>query len=240
MVESMFEICDCPANSRVKFATATLEGNVLSWWNVQIQMLGLADANATSWNEFKDLIRDYVSLSVSKILRSAPTPLNTKRVVELANGRNIEATHIVNDCKLVLSDQTFPIDLYPIVLGSFDGLIEMDWRKEWCCHRHHSFLKAQKRLRKGHTAILALVTDTQPKERKIEDIHIVHDYPEVFSNELPGLPPHCQVEFQIELTSGATPIARAPYRLAPAELEELSTQLHELLDKGFIRPSSSP
>ncbi|KAJ0752553.1 putative transcription factor interactor and regulator CCHC(Zn) family [Helianthus annuus] len=57
-VESVFEICDCPANSRVKFATATFEGNTLSWWNAQIQMLGLADANATSWNDFKDLIRE--------------------------------------------------------------------------------------------------------------------------------------------------------------------------------------
>ncbi|GJS34185.1 zinc finger, CCHC-type containing protein [Tanacetum coccineum] len=58
--------------------------------------------------------------------------------------------------------------------------------------------------------------------------------------DLPGLPPTRQVEFKIDLVPGAAPVARAPYRLAPLELQELSTQLHELSDKGFIRPSSSP
>ncbi|GKF33995.1 putative reverse transcriptase domain-containing protein, partial [Tanacetum coccineum] len=58
--------------------------------------------------------------------------------------------------------------------------------------------------------------------------------------DLPGLPPMRQVEFQIDLVPGAAPVARASYRLAPTELQELSTQLQELSDKGFIRPSSSP
>nr|GFB32973.1 transposon Ty3-G Gag-Pol polyprotein [Tanacetum cinerariifolium] len=62
----------------------------------------------------------------------------------------------------------------------------------------------------------------------------------VFPEDLPGLPPARQVEFQIDLVPGAAPVARAPYRLAPAEMQELSTQLQELSDKGFIRPSSSP
>ncbi|KAI3726230.1 hypothetical protein L1987_66027 [Smallanthus sonchifolius] len=101
-------------------------------------------------------------------------------------------------------------------------------------------MKAQKCLRKGHTAILALVTDKSSEEKKLEDIPIVREFPEVFPEDLPGLPPQRQVEFQIDLTPGAAPIARAPYRLAPSELQELSTQLQELLDKGFIRPSSSP
>ncbi|GKF49541.1 hypothetical protein Tco_0142792, partial [Tanacetum coccineum] len=61
-----------------------------------------------------------------------------------------------------------------------------------------------------------------------------------FPEDLPGLPPTRQTEFQIELVPGATPIARAPYRLAPSEMKELSEQLKELSDKGFIRPSSSP
>ncbi|KAJ0636963.1 putative nucleotidyltransferase, Ribonuclease H [Helianthus annuus] len=103
-----------------------------------------------------------------------------------------------------------------------------------------SFLKAQKCLRKGHTAILTLVSDASVKEKKLEDIPVVCDYPQVFSEDLPGLPPHRQVEFQIELAPGAAPVARAPYRLAPSELVELSKQLQELLEKGFIRPSSSP
>ncbi|GKG01534.1 putative reverse transcriptase domain-containing protein, partial [Tanacetum coccineum] len=65
-------------------------------------------------------------------------------------------------------------------------------------------------------------------------------FPEVFPDELPGLPPPRQVEFRIDLIPGAAPVARAPYRLAPSEMKELSKQLQELSEKGFIPPSSSP
>nr|GEU28812.1 putative reverse transcriptase domain-containing protein [Tanacetum cinerariifolium] len=68
----------------------------------------------------------------------------------------------------------------------------------------------------------------------------VQDFPEVFPEDLPGIPPTRQVEFQIDLVPGATPVARAPYRLAPSEMKKLSDQLKELTDKCFIRPSSSP
>ncbi|GJV32731.1 putative reverse transcriptase domain-containing protein [Tanacetum coccineum] len=69
---------------------------------------------------------------------------------------------------------------------------------------------------------------------------LTRDYPEVFPKDLPGIPPARQVEFQIDLVPGATPIAQAPYRLAPSEMKELAEQLQELSYKGFIRPSSSP
>ncbi|GJY02076.1 putative reverse transcriptase domain-containing protein [Tanacetum coccineum] len=78
------------------------------------------------------------------------------------------------------------------------------------------------------------------KEKRLEDVPTVRDFPKVFLEDLPGLPPIRQVEFQIDLVLGAAPVARAPYRLAPSEMEELSAQLQELSDKGFIRPSSSP
>ncbi|GJU78135.1 putative reverse transcriptase domain-containing protein [Tanacetum coccineum] len=78
------------------------------------------------------------------------------------------------------------------------------------------------------------------EEKRLEDVQIVQDFPEVFPEDLPGLPPTRQVEFQIDLVPGAAPVARAPYRLAPSEMKELSEQLKELSDKGFIRPSSSP
>nr|GEW90590.1 putative reverse transcriptase domain-containing protein [Tanacetum cinerariifolium] len=73
-----------------------------------------------------------------------------------------------------------------------------------------------------------------------DDVPIVRDFPEVFLEDLLGIPPIRQVEIQIDLTPSATPVARAPYRLAPSEMKELSDQLHELSNKGFIRPSSSP
>ncbi|GJX08109.1 putative reverse transcriptase domain-containing protein [Tanacetum coccineum] len=82
--------------------------------------------------------------------------------------------------------------------------------------------------------------ETEIPERRIEDVPVVRDFPEVFPEELPGLLPTRQVEFHIELIPEAAPVARAPYRLAPAEMKELVEQLKELSDKGFIRPSSSP
>ncbi|GJS08081.1 putative reverse transcriptase domain-containing protein [Tanacetum coccineum] len=81
---------------------------------------------------------------------------------------------------------------------------------------------------------------TEIPEKRIEDVPVVRDFPKVFPEDLPGLPLTRQVEFHIELIPGAAPVARAPYRLAPAEMKELAEQLKELSDKGFIRPSSSP
>ncbi|GKA78653.1 putative reverse transcriptase domain-containing protein [Tanacetum coccineum] len=69
---------------------------------------------------------------------------------------------------------------------------------------------------------------------------LIRDFPEVFPDDLPGLPPSRQVEFKIDLVPGAAPVARAPYHLALSEMKELSEQLKELLEKGFIHPSSSP
>ncbi|GJZ43611.1 hypothetical protein Tco_0590866, partial [Tanacetum coccineum] len=77
------------------------------------------------------------------------------------------------------------------------------------------------------------------EEKRVEDVPIVRDFPEVFPENLPGIPPTRQVEFQIDLVPGAAPVARAPYRLALSEMKELSDQLQELSNKGFIRPSSS-
>ncbi|GKA58971.1 putative reverse transcriptase domain-containing protein [Tanacetum coccineum] len=107
-----------------------------------------------------------------------------------------------------------------------------------------SCTKAQKYMEKGFPIFLAHVTAKEvgdkSKMKRLEDVSIVQDFPEVFPEDLPGLPPTRQVEFQIDLVPGAAPVARAPYRLAPSEMKELSEQLKELSDKGFIRPSSSP
>ncbi|GJU44037.1 putative reverse transcriptase domain-containing protein [Tanacetum coccineum] len=107
-----------------------------------------------------------------------------------------------------------------------------------------SCTKTQKYIEKGCLIFLAQVTkkETEDKseEKRLEDVPTVRDFPKVFPEDLPGLPPTRQVEFQIDLVLGAAPMARAPYRLAPSELQELSTQLQELSDKGYIRPSSSP
>nr|GFB08799.1 putative reverse transcriptase domain-containing protein [Tanacetum cinerariifolium] len=107
-----------------------------------------------------------------------------------------------------------------------------------------SCTKTQRYLLKGCHIFLAHVTtkenEDKSKERRLKDVPIVQDLPEVFPEDLPSIPPTRQVEFQIDLVPGAAPVARAPYRLAPSEMKELSDQLKELADKGFIRPSSSP
>ena len=69
---------------------------------------------------------------------------------------------------------------------------------------------------------------------------VVCEYVDVFPDELPGLPPHRDVDFGVELHPGISPISMTPHRMAPVELQELRVQLQELLDKGFIRPGTSP
>nr|GEV30365.1 putative reverse transcriptase domain-containing protein [Tanacetum cinerariifolium] len=106
-----------------------------------------------------------------------------------------------------------------------------------------SCTKTQKYIQKGCQVFLAQVTskkgEEKSEEKRLEDVPIVQEFPkvfpEVFPEDLPRFPPARQVEFQIDLVP-----ARAPYRLAPAKMQELSTQLQELSDRGFIRPSSSP
>ncbi|GJR63328.1 putative reverse transcriptase domain-containing protein [Tanacetum coccineum] len=107
-----------------------------------------------------------------------------------------------------------------------------------------SYSKTQEYMLKGCPIFLAHVNtkevEDKSEKKRLEDVPIVQDFPDVFLEDLPGLPPTRQVEFQIDLVPGAAPVARAPYRLAPSEMKELSEQLKELSDKGFIRPSSSP
>ncbi|GJR64114.1 putative reverse transcriptase domain-containing protein [Tanacetum coccineum] len=107
-----------------------------------------------------------------------------------------------------------------------------------------SYFKIQEYMLKGCLVFLAHVTtnkvEDKSEKKRLKDVLIVRDFPKVFPEDLPGLPPTRQVEFQIDLIPGAAPVAQAPYRLAPSEMKELSEQLKELSDKGFIRPSSSP
>ncbi|KAL4028608.1 hypothetical protein IC575_011809 [Cucumis melo] len=108
------------------------------------------------------------------------------------------------------------------------------------CIPGHLTMKASKLLSQETWGILASVVDVREPEVSLSSEPVVREYPDVFPDELPGLPPPREVDFAIELEPGTAPISRAPYRMAPAELKELKVQLQELLDKGFIRPSVSP
>nr|GFC06359.1 putative reverse transcriptase domain-containing protein [Tanacetum cinerariifolium] len=107
-----------------------------------------------------------------------------------------------------------------------------------------SCTKTRKYLLKGYPVFLVNITTKMIKdksnEKRLEDVPIVRDFSEVFPEDLPGLLPTRQVEFQIDLIPSAAHVARAPYRLAPSKMNELLDQLQELSNKGFIRPSSSP
>ncbi|KAI3814162.1 hypothetical protein L1987_18909 [Smallanthus sonchifolius] len=124
--------------------------------------------------------RSFISENFSKQIEMTTTSLEHKYSIEIADGKLIEATHILKGCKLGLSGHKLDIDLMPVT-RDIVGII--------------SYMKAQKCLRKGHTAILALVADKPSKEKKLTDIPIVRDFPEGFPQDLPGLPPHRQVEF---------------------------------------------
>ncbi|GJU88256.1 putative reverse transcriptase domain-containing protein [Tanacetum coccineum] len=182
---------------------------------------------------------------------------HTSYAVELVDGRISETNIVLRGCTLGLLGHPFDIDLMPVELGNFDVIIGMDWlvkyhaliiRGDNCDNESKlniiSCTKTQKYIEKGCQVYLAQVTskkaEDKSEERQLEDVPIVQEFPEVFPKDFPGLPLARQVEFQIDLVPGAARVARAPYRLAPAEMQELSTQLQELSDRGFIRPSSTP
>nr|GEZ90450.1 putative reverse transcriptase domain-containing protein [Tanacetum cinerariifolium] len=126
--------------------------------------------------------------------------------------------------------------------GRRGEMVELGWNRG---EREESRLniisctKAQEYLSKGCDVFLALITTKETKDKlegkRLEDVLIVRDFPEVFLEDLPGIPPARQVEFQIDLVPGVAPVPPAPYRLAPSEMKEMVEQLQELSDKGIKR-----
>ncbi|GKF50379.1 putative reverse transcriptase domain-containing protein, partial [Tanacetum coccineum] len=174
-----------------------------------------------------------------------PSDLGFRYEIEIASGQLVEIDKVIKGCKLKIEGRVFDIDLIPFGHGSFDMIIGMDWlsnfKAEIICY------EKVVRIPLPNDKVLRVVGE-RPEEKarflmgvkKQEEIVVVRDFPKVFPDDLSGLPPIREIEFQIELIPGATPVAKSPYRLAPFKLEELSVQLKELQDKGFIQPSSSP
>ena len=103
-----------------------------------------------------------------------------------------------------------------------------------------SCLKAHKMISKGCICHIARVRDVESEVPPLESVPVVSEFPDVFPDDLPGIPPEREIDFGIDLLPDTRPIYIPPYRMAPAELKELKEQLKDLLDKGFIRPSISP
>ncbi|GJR50761.1 putative nucleotidyltransferase, ribonuclease H [Tanacetum coccineum] len=178
-------------------------------------------------------------------------------------------THVYRDLPLQFDDKIRSVNALPLDMCEFDIILGMDWlaahRATIDCHSRRvifgdihapefiyhgslpgksmkiiSALKARTLLSHGCEGFLATIHDTTSDVSSIHDQPIVSEFQDVFPEELPGIPPIRDVEFNIELIPGAEPISKAPYRMAPIELKELKDQLQELLERGFIRPSVSP
>ncbi|GKB42243.1 putative reverse transcriptase domain-containing protein [Tanacetum coccineum] len=191
----------------------------------------------------------FVSTTFIPLLGLEPNELGFKYEIEIASGQLVEIDKVIKGCKLEIEGHVFDIDLIPFGHGSFDVIIGMDWlsnyKAEIICHEKVVRIplpdgKVLRVLGERPKEKARFLMGAKAGDKKQEEIVVVRDFPEVFLDDLSGLPPIQEIEFRIELIPGATPVAKSPYRLAPSELEELSGQLKELQDKGFIRPSSSP
>ena len=184
-------------------------------------------------------------------------------------GHSVIVNRVYRDCPVKIREYEFLEDLIELSFREFDVILGMDWLSrhqaivdcrmkrvtlrtpneeevtfigERSNHLSNviSVATARTMVRKGCEAYLAYVIDTVKARPSVSDIPTVSDFPDVFPEELPGLPPHREIEFSIDVVPGAIPASITPYRMAPLELKELKFQLQELLEKGFIRPSVSP
>nr|GEY19477.1 putative reverse transcriptase domain-containing protein [Tanacetum cinerariifolium] len=129
--------------------------------------------------------------------------------IEMANGNLVGTNTVIQGCTLTLLNQPFEIDLMPIKLGSFDVVIGMDWLSKY----HAKIICDEKVVHIPIDGEILII-------RGLEDIPVVREFLEVFPEKLPGLPLVHKVEFQIELVLRAAPVARAPYKLAPSEMQK--------------------
>ncbi|GJT55165.1 putative reverse transcriptase domain-containing protein [Tanacetum coccineum] len=161
----------------------------------------------------------FVSTTFIPILGIEPSELGFCYEIEIASGQLVEIDKVIRSCKLQVEGYMFDINLIPFGSGSFNVIIGMDWLSnhmdEIICH------------------------EKVAKEQKQEEIVVVRDFPEVYLDDLSGLPPIREIEFRIKLIPGAIPVAKSPYRLTPSEMEELSGQLKELQDKDGIHVDPS-
>ncbi|KAG8487764.1 hypothetical protein CXB51_018053 [Gossypium anomalum] len=184
-------------------------------------------------------------------------------------GQTVLVNQVCPRCPLIIQNKTFPVDLLIMPFGDFDIILGMDWLSEYgvildCYKKKFSIqtdsrdqievdgirtsglaciisaMKASKLLQQGCSAYLAYVINPDSVGSQCSKIRTVCEFPDVFPEELLGLPPDREVEFAIEVYPGTAPISISPYRMSPTELNELKIQLQDLLDRGFIRPSISP
>ncbi|XP_058180091.1 uncharacterized protein LOC131298630 [Rhododendron vialii] len=207
----------------------------------------------------------FISTTCVSTLGLETEPLGTTMHVTSPLGGKISVGLICKGCELEVSNLRLTVDLRVIDMMDFDVILGMDWlsahRAIVDCHRKivtayspdgtcfkfkgdrqdpSAITMHRSRWHDKLSGWLASLKLEETDRMELGLPHIVCEYEDVFPEELLGLPPHRDLDFTIELQPGTAPISMAPYRMAPAELRELKTQLQELMDKGFIRPSTSP
>ncbi|GKB71307.1 putative reverse transcriptase domain-containing protein [Tanacetum coccineum] len=215
------------------------------------QDLNIVTGTFTLNNHFSTTLFDsgadysFVSTTFIPLLGLEPSELCFKYEIKIASGQLVEIDKVIKGCKLDIEGHVFDIDFIPFGHRSFDVIIGMNWlsnyKAEIICHEKIVRIplpdgKVLRVLGEKLKEKARFLMGAKAGDKKQEEIVVDRDFPEVFPDDLSRLPPIRE----IELTPGATPVAKSPYRLAPSELEELSGQLKELQDKGFIRPSLLP
>jgi hypothetical protein len=162
-------------------------------------------------------------------------------------GGKITSNQMVKSVPIQLGSKLIKTDLVLLDLEGIDVILETNWMTE-----HGVLLDISSRvieINSPHQEAVILYLPQQEylhscsyaiTDIKVKDIPVVCEYPDVFPDNLPGMPPDRDIEFIIELQPGTAPISKRPYRMPPNELAELKIQLQDLLDKGFIHPSASP
>ena len=210
----------------------------------------------------------FISIPFTERHQIESQPIDGRMVVFVPNGDTMISERIIPGSRLVIQNKDFPADLIVLGIHDFDIILGIDWlskhRVTLDCYKKEvrlvrpeepgvifrgirreitpsliNAMTASKMIQKGCQGYLAFVVDRRQEGTRLEDIPIVKEFPDVFPDDISGLPSDRAIEFVIELIPGTEPISIPPYRMAPAELKELKAQSEELLNKGFIRPSTS-
>ncbi|XP_052193780.1 uncharacterized protein LOC127802126 [Diospyros lotus] len=201
----------------------------------------------------------FVSHASVEGLQLEPRELGYQMVIATPMGSTLRTAVGCRECNFNMGSKSFKIDLVVLDIQDFDIIIGMDFlslheAKIDCKSKTVSLPKLNgewivfqgqnRKIKRENGMTLHTLQTTKPKSGKksleLESVRVVNEYPEVFPEELPGLPPQREIEFLIDLVPGTQPISIPPYKMASAEMRELKEQLQDLTNKGFIRPSVSP
>ncbi|GKB91713.1 putative reverse transcriptase domain-containing protein, partial [Tanacetum coccineum] len=309
-METVFRIRNCTMENQIKFATCTLLGSALTWWNSHIRTVGHDLAYAMTWTNLKKMMTDkYCPRGEIKKLEVEMWNLKVKYTDVVSYNQRFQELALM--CARMFPEESDKIERY---VGGLSDMIHesvmaakpktiqdaIEFTIELMDKKIRTFAERQTENKDKEQDIKLLALSAEPRDIsrgshagtnpdsnvvtgmfllnnryasilfdtgadrsfvsttfssqiditpttldhfydvELADGGIIRDFPEVFPEDFPGLPPTRQVEFQIDLIPGAAPVARAPYRLALSEMKDWSDQLKELSDKGFIRPGSSP